>query len=72
MEYECKTHGVWDANKASGCPECVHEMRKEIATYRGLLECVVDKRIDDDWLKNVRKALKAYRYHKPHGRVVAV
>ena len=57
MEYECKTHGVWDANKASGCPECVREMRAEIRTYRELLERAVDHRIDDEWLKNVRKIL---------------
>lgn len=59
MQYECKTHGIWDANKASGCPECIQEMRKEITIYRTLLQWAADKRIDDDWLKNVRKALNS-------------
>lgn len=37
MEYDCKTHGIWDSNKASGCPECVREMRKEIEELSLLL-----------------------------------
>lgn len=31
MIYHCKTHGDWDANKASGCPDCVSDARYKIA-----------------------------------------
>lgn len=30
MMYHCKEHGDWDANKASGCPDCVAEMRQQL------------------------------------------
>lgn len=32
--YECQTHGQWNARHASGCPECVREMRAELAAER--------------------------------------
>ena len=43
MEYKCKTHGIWDANKASGCPECVREMRKENENMKSLLKRIYDR-----------------------------
>ena len=30
MKYTCKTHGDWNANKESGCPNCVIHYRKNI------------------------------------------
>jgi len=30
IEYDCKTHGRWDARRESGCPSCVGDMREEI------------------------------------------
>lgn len=30
VTYHCATHGDWDALRASGCPECVRQMRGEI------------------------------------------
>jgi len=42
MEYECKTHGIWDANKASGCPECVREMRNALNIAEKLCEIYFD------------------------------
>ncbi len=34
MKYQCKTHGEWDANRVSGCPECVRELRTENESLR--------------------------------------
>ena len=34
MDYHCDLHGVWDANRASGCPECMREARQIISRYR--------------------------------------
>jgi len=31
MLYECNTHGIWNADYASGCPDCMGEARKRIA-----------------------------------------
>ena len=31
MQYHCTIHGEWDANRASGCPDCMAEARRYIA-----------------------------------------
>jgi hypothetical protein len=47
MKYECKTHGIWNADIASGCPECVRDMRSQLAAKEAELEQV--KRERDGW-----------------------
>lgn len=37
INYHCPTHGVWNAVKESGCPNCIKEMRHELKTDRAKL-----------------------------------
>ncbi len=37
MTDTCPTHGDWDANRESGCPHCVREMRPAVHAMEDLL-----------------------------------
>ena len=60
--WDCATHGRAQAN-AWGCPECVREMRGEIAQLRAVLEVAVrqnehDMLMTGEELRGCRKALE--------------
>ncbi len=41
--FNCITHGDWDSNKASGCPDCVAYMRRELRTLRNQLSKLISE-----------------------------
>lgn len=37
MIFDCDVHGEWDSNRASGCPACMADARREISRLRAAL-----------------------------------